>query len=71
MGRARSLLSSLGAVATVVLVATTLLVLACGLLAAHGWPRLEEPGPDRAFVRGEEAPAAGERPPVVLGGRAP
>ncbi len=53
--------------ATLVVVATALLVLACTALAAHGFPGLEEPGSRRAFVRGGEAPAPVVRAPVVLG----
>ncbi len=49
--------------------ATVALVLVCALLAAHGFPGLERPGPQRAFVQDREAPAAGEAPPVVLLGR--
>jgi hypothetical protein len=67
VGRARALLLSLGTVATLVVVATALLVLACAALAAHGFPGLEEPGSRRAFVRGDEAPAPAQRAPVVLG----
>ncbi len=71
MGRARALLSSLGTVATLVVVATVLLVLACTALAAHGFPGLEEPGSRRAFVRGDGAPAPAQGAPVVLGAPAP
>ncbi len=67
MGRARALLLSLGTVATLVLVATALLVLTCAALAAHGFPGLEQPGSRRAFVRGDEPSAPAEPAPLVLG----